>query len=151
MWRDFRNFITRGNVLDMALGIIIGAAFGTIVNSLVRDVIMPPVGWALGNVDFSNLFVVVRGGKTPGPYTSLAEAQAPGAVSSNYGMFVNTIVSFIIVAVAVFFVVRLAQRVRQRFEVQKEAPTAVTKDCPYCLSKIHKDAKRCAFCTSEVQ
>ena len=150
MWQDFKNFIMRGNVLDMAVGIIIGAAFGTIVNSFVKDVIMPPIGWALGNVDFSNLFWVIKAGKSGGPYPSLAEAQTAGAVSINYGTFINTLVSFIIIAVAVFFVVRVVQRIRQRVETPKEAPVT-TKDCPYCLSKINKEAKRCAFCTSEVQ
>lgn len=150
MWNDFKSFVMRGNVLDMAVGIIIGAAFGTIVNSLVRDVIMPPVGWALGNVDFSNLFVVISPGKIPGPYSSLADAQAAGAVSINYGTFINTIVTFIIVAVAVFFVVRLVQRLKQRFETKPAEAPAITKECPYCLSKIHIDARRCAFCTSEV-
>jgi large conductance mechanosensitive channel len=154
MLKEFKEFAMRGNVLDMAIGIIIGAAFGAIVTSLVRDVIMPPVGLALGNVDFTNLFVVLKAGGTAGPYASLADAQAVGAVTLNYGVFINTIISFVIIAFAVFMIVRSVNTMRRQMEAKKEQETAAaaptTKDCPYCLSKIHIDAKRCAHCTSQL-
>lgn len=144
--KEFRDFAVRGNVVDMAVGIIIGAAFGTVVKSLVADIIMPPIGLALGNVDFSNLFLVLKQGTPAGPYPSLSSAQAAGAVSINYGLFVTNIVSFIIVAFSVFLIVRTMNRLKQ----QKEAvPT--TRTCPYCLSSIPIKATRCAFCTSEVK
>jgi large conductance mechanosensitive channel len=151
MLKEFREFVMRGNVLDMAVGIIIGVAFGAIVTSLVRDIIMPPIGLALGNVDFTNLFVVLKAGEVAPPYASLADAQAAGAVTINYGVFINTIIIFIIVAFAVFLIVRTVNRARRRLEA-KEAPPPppTTKDCPYCLSKIHIEAKRCAYCTSEL-
>ncbi len=151
MLKDFRAFIMRGNVVDMAVGIIIGTAFGPIVNSMVKDIIMPPIGLALGKVDFANLFVVLHDGKTPGPYPSLAAAQAAGAVSINYGFFINTIISFLIVAAVVFFfIVRpIAQlNARQKPAVTPAAPT--TKDCPYCYSKINIAATRCPNCTSQL-
>ena len=145
----------RGNVLDLAIGIIIGAAFSTIVNSLVKDIIMPPIGLALGNVDFNNLFAVIKEGtEAASPYATLADAQAAGAVTINYGVFINTIIVFIIVAFAIFLIVRTVNRVRRAAEARKaEEETAVaptTKDCPYCLTKIHVDAKRCPNCTSEL-
>jgi large conductance mechanosensitive channel len=152
MWKEFREFIMKGNMLDMAVGIIIGVAFGAIVTSLVKDVIMPPVGLALGRVDFSNLFALLGEGNPPSPYASLADAQAAGAVTLNYGIFINTIITFIIIAFAVFMIVRYANRARRKFEAQKaEAPAApTTKDCPYCLSKIPINAKRYAYCTSQL-
>jgi len=123
MFKDFKAFIMRGNVVDMAVGIIIGAAFGAIIGSLVKDVIMPPIGLALGNVDFTNLFVVLKEGATPGPYASLAEAQAGGAVSVNYGTFINTIVIFIIVAAVVFFfVMRPIAQLNARQKAAQPAP-----------------------------
>ncbi|OGQ11873.1 MAG: mechanosensitive ion channel protein MscL, partial [Deltaproteobacteria bacterium RBG_19FT_COMBO_46_12] len=106
MLKEFKEFAMRGNVIDMAVGIIIGAAFGTIVNSLVQDVIMPPIGLLLGNVDFSNIFAVIKEGKVAGPYASIAAAKAAGAVTINYGVFVNTIISFILIAFAVFLLIR---------------------------------------------
>jgi large conductance mechanosensitive channel len=153
MFKEFKEFIMRGNVLDLAIGIIIGAAFGTIVNSLVKDVIMPPIGLALGNVDFNNLFAVIKEGtEAAAPYATLADAQAAGAVTINYGVFINTIIVFIIVAFAVFLIVRTFNRVRRAAEARKAAEEAAaaptTKDCPYCLSQIHVDAKRCPNCTS---
>lgn len=149
MLKDFRDFIMRGNVLDMAVGIIIGAAFGTIVSSIVKDIIMPPVGLVLGNVDFANLFAVLKQGTTPGPYASLADAQAAGAVTINYGLFINTIVSFLIVAAVLFFLIRAFVHARSRLETKKEvAPT--TRECPYCLSQVPLKAKKCAFCASEL-
>ncbi|MGB8707434.1 MAG: large conductance mechanosensitive channel protein MscL [Dehalococcoidia bacterium] len=151
MLKDFRDFIMRGNVLDMAVGIIIGAAFGTLVTSIVRDIIMPPIGLVLGNVDFTNLFAVLKAGTTPGPYTSLADAQSAGAVTINYGLFINTIVSFLIVAVVLFFLIRAFVHARARLEPKKAAPVApTTKECPYCLSQVLLKARKCAYCTSEL-
>ena len=121
MFKEFREFAIKGNVVDMAVGIIIGAAFGTIVQSLVNDVIMPPIGLALGNVDFSNLFVVLKEGVPPGPYAALADAQTAGAVTINYGLFINTVISFVIVAFAVFILVKNINRLKRE---QEEAPPA---------------------------
>lgn len=148
MLKDFKEFAMRGNVVDMAVGIIIGAAFGTIVRSLVSDIIMPPIGLLLGNVDFSNLFVVLRGGAMPGPYASLVDAQAAGAVTLNYGVFINTIISFIIVAFAVFLVIRYINKLKRKEEVPAE-PT--TKECPYCFTTIPIKATRCPHCTSALK
>ena len=149
MLKDFKEFAMRGNVVDMAVGIIIGAAFGTIVKSLVADVIMPPIGLLLGNVDFSNLFIVLKEGATAGPFATIAEAQKAGAVTINYGVFINTIISFIIVAFAVFLVIRAINKLKREEEAPSEEPT--TKECPYCLSTIAIMAKRCAHCTSELE
>ncbi len=148
MWKDFKEFIMRGNVVDMAVGIIIGAAIALVINSLVRDIIMPPIGLALGGVDFSNLFAVLKQGTPPGPYPTLAEAQAASAVTINYGVFVNTIISFLIIAFAIFMMVLFVMRMRKRAETPA-IPT--TKDCPYCLSKIAIKATRCPNCTSELK
>src|SRR4030042_2080049 len=151
MLKDFRDFIMRGNVLDMAVGIIIGAAFGTLVNPIVKNVIMPPIGLMLGNVDFTNLFAVLKAGATPGPYASLADAQAAGAVTINYGLFINTIVSFLIVAVVLFFLIRAFVHARTKLETKKAAPVVpTTKECPYCLSQVPLTARKCAYCTSEL-
>ncbi len=149
MLKEFKEFAMRGNVLDMAVGIIIGAAFGTIVTSLVNDVIMPPIGLLLGNVDFSNIFGVLRDGKTPGPYASLAVAKAAGAVTMNVGVFINTIINFIIVALAIFLLIRNVNR----FKREKEAPAAAppTKDCSFCFTAIPIKATRCPNCTSELK
>jgi len=149
MFKEFKEFAMRGNVVDMAVGIIIGAAFGSIVKSLVADVIMPPIGLALGNVDFSNLFMVLKEGATAGPYAALADAQTAGAVTINYGVFLNTIISFVIVAFAVFLIIRNINRLKKEEEAPPPAPT--TKDCPYCFSTIPIKASRCGFCTSEVK
>ena len=149
MLKEFREFAMRGNVIDMAVGIIIGAAFDTIVNSLVQDVIMPPIGLLLGNVDFSNIFVVLKEGKVAGPYASVAAAKSAGAISINFGMFVNTIISFIIVAFAVFLLVRTINKLRRQEEAPPAAPA--TKDCIYCFSKIPIKATRCPNCTSELK
>ena len=147
MLKEFKAFAMRGNVLDLAVGIIIGGAFGTVVKSLVDDVIMPPVGLALGNVDFKDLFVVLKGGATPGPYASLADAQAAGAVTVNYGAFGNAIVAFLIVAFAVFLVVRAANRISP----PEAAAAPSTKDCPFCRMPIPVGATRCPQCTSELK
>lgn len=149
MMKEFREFAVKGNVVDMAVGIIIGAAFGTIVKSLVSDVIMPPIGLLLGNVDFSNLFVVIKQGVPPGPYAALADATGAGAVTINYGMFINTIISFLIVAFAVFILVRNINRLKRKEEAPAPAPT--TKDCPYCYSAVPIKATRCPHCTSELK
>ena len=148
MFKEFKEFALKGNVVDMAVGIIIGAAFGTIVNSLVADIIMPPIGLILGKVDFSSLFIVLKEGKVPGPYHSLAVAKAAGAVTMNYGAFINTVVSFLIVSFAVFLLVRNVNKLRR----EEEAPSVpTTKECPYCFSAIPLKATRCAYCTSEIK
>jgi large conductance mechanosensitive channel len=149
MLKDFKEFAMRGNVVDMAVGIVIGAAFGTIVKSFVDDVLMPPIGLLLGNVDFSNLFLTLKdGAKAAGPYASLAAAKAAGAVTLNLGLFINTLISFVIIAFAVFLVVKGVNRMK-REEVAPEAePT--TKECPFCLSPIPLKATRCPHCTSEL-
>ena len=149
MLKEFKEFAMRGNVVDMAVGIIIGAAFGTIVNSLVSDIIMPPIGLLLGNIDFSNLFVVLKEGKVAGPYASLAHAKAAGAVSMNYGFFINTIISFVIVAFAVFLLIRSINKLKGHVETPLLAAT--TKECPYCISVIPIKATRCPRCTSELK
>lgn len=148
MFKEFKEFAMKGNVVDMAVGIIIGAAFGTIVKSLVADIIMPPIGLLIGNVDFTNLFAVLREGATTGPYASLADAQKAGAVTINYGAFANTIISFVIVAFAVFLLIRSINRLKRQQEAPAPEPT--TKECPHCLSKVPIKATRCAFCTSEL-
>ena len=148
MLKEFKEFAMRGNVVDMAVGIIIGAAFGTIVKSLVADIIMPPIGLLLGNVDFSNLFIVIKQGATAGPFTTIAEAQKAGAVTVNYGVFANTVISFLIVAFAVFFLIRAINKLQREEEAPPEEPT--TKDCPHCLSTIPIKATRCGHCTSEL-
>ncbi len=148
MWKEFKEFAVRGNMVDMAVGIIIGAAFGTIVNSLVSDVIMPPIGLLLSKVDFSNLFLLLRQGKTPGPYPSLAAAQGAGAVTLNYGLFINKIISFLITAFSVFLLVRFINRLRRQKEVPPPQPN--TKNCPYCFSNIPIKATRCPNCTSHL-
>lgn len=149
MFKEFKEFAMRGSVVDMAVGIIIGAAFGTIVNSLVSDIIMPPIGLLLSNVDFSSLFIVLKEGKVAGPYGTLAAAKNAGAVTLNYGVFMNTIISFLIVAFAVFLLVRNINRLKRKEEAPPAVPT--TKECPYCLSVIPVKAVRCAHCTSELK
>ncbi len=147
MLKEFKEFALRGSVVDMAVGIIIGAAFGAIVNSLVADVVMPPIGLLLGKVDFSNLFLVLKGGSPAGPYASLAAAKAAGAVTLNVGVFINTIVSFLIIALSIFLVIRQMNRMLKRKAETVEAPPA-TKNCPYCFFSIPVQATRCPFCTS---
>jgi large conductance mechanosensitive channel len=147
MAKTFREFVLRGNVIDLAVAVILGAAFTKIVNSLVEDIIMPPIGLLLGNVDFANLFLVLKDGtKAAAPYASLAEARAAGAVTINYGVFIGAIVTFLIVAWVIWWIVRGAGRVAP---AKAEAP--VTKDCPYCLSAIPIKAVKCAHCTSELR
>jgi large conductance mechanosensitive channel len=148
MLKEFRDFAVRGNVVDMAVGSIIGGAFGTIVKSLVADVIMPPIGLALGGVDFANKLIVLKDGTPSAPYASVVEAQAAGAVTLNYGTFVNAVVSFLIVAFAVFLLVRGINRLKR--EEAAAPPPATTRECPMCLSMIPKQATRCSHCTSAV-
>jgi large conductance mechanosensitive channel len=148
MLKEFKEFAAKGNMLDMAVGIVIGAAFGAIVNSLVADVVTPPIGLLLGDVDFSNLFLVLQEGSPAGPYASIVDAQSAGAVTLNYGIFINTIISFLIIALVVFFVVRSVNRLRTEKETSPAAPN--TKKCPFCHSEIHIDASRCPMCTSEL-
>jgi len=145
MFDDFKAFIMRGNVLDLAVAVIIGGAFGKIVTSLVNDLVMPPVGLLLGNVDFSNLFVSLSGVE----YVSLAEAQKAGAATLNYGLFINAVVNFVIIAFAIFLVVRAANRVQALNA--KPAADATTRECPQCLSTVPLKAARCAHCTSALQ
>lgn len=148
MLKEFKAFAMRGNVIDLAVGIVIGGAFGSIVNSLVNDILMPPIGLLLGNVDFSNLFLVIKPGTIDIPYATLADAQAAGAVTINYGLFVNSIVSFLIVALAVFFLIRGINRLQAQPEA--EAPAPSTKACPYCAMEIPIKASRCPHCTSDL-
>lgn len=148
MLKEFKEFAMRGNVVDMAVGIIIGAAFGTIVQSLVADVVMPPIGLLLGNVDFADFFFVLKGGTPAGPYTSLAQAKEAGAVSLNYGLFITTIINFAIIALAVFLLIRGINTLKRKEETP--APGPDMKECPYCLSKVPVKAAKCAFCTSEL-
>jgi large conductance mechanosensitive channel len=150
MLKEFKEFALRGNVVDMAVGIIIGAAFGTIVQSLVSDVIMPPIGLLLGHVDFSNLFLVLKEGATAGPYPSLADAKKAGAVTINYGLFVNAIIGFLIVAFAVFLLVRSINKLKRQEEAAPP-PAPTTKECSYCFSIVPLKATRCPQCTSELK
>ncbi len=148
MLKEFREFAMRGSVLDMAVGIIIGAAFGTIVSSMVADILMPPIGLLLGNVDFSNLFVVIKAGQTAGPYLTVQAAKDAGAVTLNYGLFINHIISFLVVAFALFMVIRSMNRLKKKSEAPPAVPTA--KDCPFCATAIPIKAVRCPHCTSEL-
>ena len=143
MWKEFKAFAMRGNVLDMAVGIIIGAAFGRIITSLVSDVIMPPIGLILGKVDFSSLFLNISGTS----YPTLAAAKAANAATINYGTFLNTVIDFAIVAFVIFMLVRQVNR----WNKPAPAPAATTKDCPYCCSAIPLKATRCPNCTSELR
>ena len=149
MLKEFKEFAMRGNVVDMAVGIVIGVAFGGIIKSLVADVLMPPIGVLLGNVDFSSLFLVIKGGGTAGPFATIEAAKEAGAVTLNYGLFVNTIVNFLIVAFAIFFLVRGINRLKKKEEAPPAEPT--TKECPLCLSTIPIKATRCGHCTSELK
>lgn len=148
MFKEFRDFAMRGNVVDLAVGVIIGSAFGQIVNSVVNDILMPPIGLLLGKVDFANLFVVLSGGE----FATLADAQAAGAVTINYGVFITTIINFIIVAFTIFLVIKAMNKAQAVGEKPAAAaPTEpTTKECPYCFTEISKKAVRCPNCTSEL-
>jgi len=149
MFKEFREFAMRGNVIDMAVGIVIGAAFGTIVKSFVADVLMPPIGLAMGGVDFSNLFLVLKqGAEVAGPYAALTAAQEAGAVTINYGAFINTLISFIIIAFALFLVIKSMNSMKREEPAAPAAPT--TKDCPKCCTSIPIKATRCPHCTSDL-
>ena len=148
MLQEFKKFAMRGNVVDMAVGIIIGGAFGTIVKSLVADVIMPPIGLLLGGVDFSDLFVTLKEGSAAGPYATLAAAQEAGAVTISYGLFINSVISFLIVAFAVFLLIKAINKMQAEEEAPPAEPT--TTDCPFCMTTIAIKATKCPNCTSEL-
>ena len=148
MFKEFKEFAIKGNVVDMAVGIIIGGAFGTIVKSLVEDIIMPPIGLLLGGVDFSDIFLTLKEGAQAGPYASLAMAKEAGAVTINAGLFLNGVISFLIVAFAVFLLIKAINRLRREEAAPPAAPTS--RACPFCLSDIPIKASRCGHCTSEV-
>jgi large conductance mechanosensitive channel len=145
MLKEFKEFAMKGNVLDMAVGIIIGAAFGKIISSLVSDILMPPLGLLLGKVDFTNLFITLSGGS----FATLDAAKKAGAVTLNYGIFVNTCIDFLLVAFAIFLLVKQVNRMRA--SEPAPAPAATTKECPYCASAIPLKATRCPQCTSEIK
>lgn len=144
MWKEFRDFAIKGNILDLAIGVIIGGAFGKVTTSLVNDILMPPIGMIVGRVDFSNLYVSLNGES----YASFAAAKAEGAPTLNFGLFINTMLDFLIMAFAVFLVVRQVNLLRKRFD-KAEKPVS-TKECPYCLTKVPLKATRCAACTSQL-
>jgi large conductance mechanosensitive channel len=148
MLKEFKDFVMRGNVIDMAVGIIIGAAFGTIIKSLVADVIMPPIGLLLGGVDFTNLFTVLHPGTPGAPYATLVDAQTAGAVTINYGVFINSLVSFLIVGFAMFLLIKGINSLNKKEELAEEEPT--TKECPFCKLEIAIEATRCPHCTSDL-
>ena len=143
MYKEFKEFVMRGNVVDLAIGVVIGAAFGKIVTSFVEDILMPPIGLALGNVDFSNLFINLSGKD----YPSIAAAKAAGAATLNYGIFINNIINFMIIAFVIFLLIRQINRMQR----PEPAAAPATKDCPYCLSAVPVKATKCAHCTSELK
>ena len=145
MFKEFREFAVRGNVMDMAVGLVLGAAFGAIVKSFVDDVLMPPLGLLTGGMDFADQYVLLRAGDPPGPYPSLEQAKAAGAVTVNYGLLLNNVVSFVLVAFAVYLVVRAVNRMRR-----EEPPAPDAKSCPFCKTDIPLAAVRCPHCTSEL-
>ncbi|MFN2154758.1 MAG: large conductance mechanosensitive channel protein MscL [Anaerolineae bacterium] len=150
MLKEFREFILRGNMIDLAVGVIIGGVFNRVVQSLVNDIIMPPIGLLLGRADFTNLFLLLRGGEPAGPYATLADAQAAGAVVISYGIFINTLIALVITGFAVFLLVRAINRLRR----QQEAPAPAaptTKLCPHCQTEIPIAATRCPNCTSQLE
>lgn len=144
MLKEFKEFAMRGSVIDLAIGVILGAAFGSIVNSFVNDILMPPIGLLVGNVDFSNLFVTLKGPQT----TTLADAQNAGAVTLNYGVFINTLINFLIIAFVIFLLVKQINRLQRKEEAPPAEPT--TKECTYCFTQIPIQATRCPNCTSEL-
>lgn len=146
MTKEFKEFIMRGNVLDLAVAVIMGASFGAVVNSLVGDIIMPPIGKILGKVDFSNMFINLSGT----PYASLSEAKKAGAATINYGVFLNVVISFLIVSFVMFLIVRMANRLKSPAAPAATVAPPTTKTCPYCKSVIALDATRCPFCTSQL-
>lgn len=154
MIKDFKKFALRGNLIDMAIGFTVGAAFATIAQSIVKDIVMPPIGMMLGRADFSDQFWLLRAGETaPAPYATLADAQAAGAVTINYGLFVNSVIAFLLVALAMFFIVRAVTRMQDALEGgEPDQPGEPTdKKCPHCLMVIPYKATRCAHCTSQLE
>jgi len=147
LYKEFKDFALKGNAVDLAVGIILGVAFGGIISSLVADLLMPPIGMLLGNVDFSNLFFLLKPGNPAGPYYSINEAIGAGAVTINYGLFINTVINFAIVSFSMFLLVRWLNRMKRR---EQEVVAPSTKDCPYCYSKISIKASRCSECTSKL-
>ncbi|MBN1151133.1 large conductance mechanosensitive channel protein MscL [candidate division WOR-3 bacterium] len=148
MLKELKEFAVKGNAIDMAVGIIIGAAFGAIVQSIVADIIMPPLGLLIGKVDFSNLFILLQNGNPAGPYSSLANAQTAGAVTINYGNFVNILIRFLIVSFVVFILVKNINRLKRQ---EKTVAETNAKECPFCFSQIPVKATRCPYCTSEIK
>ncbi|MBN1299312.1 MAG: large conductance mechanosensitive channel protein MscL [Actinobacteria bacterium] len=148
MRKEFKEFIFKGNVIDLAVGIIIGVAFSAIINSLVNDIIMPPIGLLLGRVDFANLFAVLKGGATPPPYLSLEAAKEAGAVTLNYGLFINTIISFLIIAIVIFFIIKALNSLKKK---EEKAVKESLKTCPFCFTEIDIRATRCPNCTAELK
>ncbi len=149
LFKEFREFAIRGNAIDLAVGVVIGAAFGRIVDSLVKDVLMPPLGLLLGRTDFSNLFLTLSDGAVPGPYHTLDAARAAGAVTLNVGIFINTLISFTIIAFAVFLMIKTINQLQRAANLKKEDTPAV-RDCPFCLSSVPLKASRCPHCTSDL-
>lgn len=147
MLKEFKEFVMRGNVLDLAVAVIIGGAFGKIITSLVNDVLMPPIGLLLGNMDFSSLFINL----SSTVYPSLAEAKKAGAATINYGLFLNTIIDFLVVAIVIFMVIRVFNKMQQLKAAPAPAAEPTTRECPFCLSTIPIKAIRCAHCTSELK
>lgn len=150
IFSEFKKFAMRGNVMDMAVGIIIGGAFGKIVDSLVKDILMPPLGLLLGKVDFGGLYVVLKNGAVPGPYVSLDAANAAGAITLNAGAFLNSVISFVIIAFAVFLLVKGMNTLQAKLEHEEQKAEPSTKKCPYCCTDIPKDAVKCPNCTADL-
>ena len=150
MFEEFKKFIVRGNVLDLAVGVVIGAAFGAVVTSFTNDILMPPIGLLLGSVDFANIFVVLKAGDPAGPYNTLAAAQEAGAVTMNFGLFINGIIAFLITGFALFLIIKAANRLQPEGE-EAPPPAPTTKPCPYCYTEIPIPATRCPHCTSELE
>lgn len=150
MWKEFKAFAVRGNVIDMAVGIIIGAAFTGIVQSLVNDILMPPLGLLTGGIDFSNAFILLREGNTPAPYATLQSAQDAGAVVLRYGSFINAVISFTLVAFSVFILVRYINKLKSPKQMPEPVSTTIKK-CRYCFSDIPVEATRCPHCTSQLE
>ena len=151
MLKEFKEFAVKGNALDMAVGVVVGSAFGAIVNSLVTDILMPPLGLLLGKTDFSNLFLILKKGTVEGPFSTLAEAQKAGAVTFSYGLFLNRVISFLIVAFALFLILKVINRLRKPEEPVLPPPVTTEKSCPFCLSTLPLKARRCPHCTSTLE
>ena len=148
MWKEFKEFALGGSVMDMAIGIIIGAALATVVTSLVNDILLPPLGLLLGGVDFNNLYLLLADGNPAGPYSSLTAAQEAGAVTVNYGLFLSALISFLVISFVIFFIVRAINRLKKEEEAAEPAPT--TEPCPYCMTEIPIGAKRCGHCAVQL-